>query len=118
MFSKIIRNDRSISRSTHTEGELYKLITVHGNTFELRYGYYEDCDRQNPLCEPIVIYPDFLKEPVYTDDGKPFVTAVQDACRYYLSETKRTPDSTCAECNCFMHCEDWLGICTHRKRQK
>ena len=28
------------------EGDLYRLIELHGKAFEIRYGYYEDIDRQ------------------------------------------------------------------------
>ncbi len=105
-------------KERHTEGELYKEIELWGRTFTLYYGYYEECDRQNPLCEPIVIYPDFLRDPIYTDDGEPFVTMVQDACGSFNGKTKRTPDTTCAECSCFHPGEDWFGICLCRLRKK
>ena len=100
-----------ISKKRNAEGDLYKTLEIHGRTFPLYYGYYEECDRQNPLCEPIVIYPDFLREPVYTDDGVPFVTIVQDACASFKGEAERTPDTTCAECSYFQSGEDWIGIC-------
>ena len=105
-------------KEVHTEGELYREIKLYGRTFTLYYGYYEECDRQNPLCKPIVIYPDFLREPVYTDNGEPFVTMVQDACRSYRGEMKRTQDTTCYECKYFQRGEDWIGICTHPKHRK
>ena len=117
MFSKLIRNDFPVADPPHKEGDLYKIITTHGKTFELRYGYYEECDRQSPLCEPIVIYPDFIKEPVYTDEGIPFVTVMQDACKSYRGETKRTPDTTCADCIYFRCGEDWIGICACTKNK-
>lgn len=104
-------------KERHKEGELYKAVELHGRTFILYYGYYEECDRQNPLCEPIVIYPDFKKQPVYTDGGEPFVTMMQDACKSYRGDTKRTPDTTCAECKYFQHCEDWFGVCVCPKNK-
>ena len=118
MFSKHIQNDLPLTDSTHKEGDLYKVITAYGKTFELRYGYYEDGDRLSLLCEPVVIYPDFLKEPVYTDDGAPFVTMVQDVCKNYKGETKRTPNTTCADCKYFQRGEDWFGICTCPRNKK
>ena len=42
------------------EGDLYRFIELHGKAFEIRYGYYEDIDRQY---DPMEIYPDFLKNP-------------------------------------------------------
>ena len=105
-------------KERRTEGELYKEVELYGRTFALYYGYYDECDRQNPLCEPIVIYPDFLKEPVYTEEGEPFVTMVQDACKSYRGETKRTPDTTCADCKYFERGEEWFGICLYPKNKR
>ena len=99
------------SESTPREGELYKVVTTFGKTFELRYGFYEERDRLSPLCDLAVIYPDFLKEPLSTDDGEPFVTMMQDACRHYKGNLKATPDITCAECQYFRRGEEWFGIC-------
>ena len=120
MLSKFFQSHISPPEVTHKEGELYKVVTTFGKTFELRYGYYEECDRQSPLCNPVVIYPDFTKAPIYTDDGTPFVTMVQDACKSYRGEAKRTPDTTCAECKYFERGEDWIGICKcpHNRERK
>lgn len=105
-------------KEKHAEGELYKRIELKGRTFALYYGYYEECDRQNPLCEPIVIYPDFQRAPVHTDSGEPFVTMMQDACDQYRGSERRTPDTTCAECGYFERGEEWFGICTCPKNKK
>ena len=115
MFSKLIQNDLPQQKTVPKEGDLYKVVNTYGRTFELRYGYYGERDRKY---DPDVIYPDFIKEPVYTDDGTPFVTMMQDACPYYKGEKKRTADSTCDECKYFGHGEDWFGICTCPKNKK
>ena len=107
-----------VSEKRHAEGELYKTLLIRGRTFTLYDGDYEECDRQNPLCEPIVIYPDFTREPVYTDGGEPFVTIVQDACDCFVGEGKRTPDTACADCYHFRRAEDWIGICTCTRNNK
>ena len=114
MFSKLIQNDLPQQKTVPKEGDLYKVVNTYGRTFELRYGYYGECDRKY---DPDVIYPDFIKEPVYTDDGTPFVTMVQDACSYFKGEKKRTADSTCDECKYFKHGDDWFGICTCPKNK-
>ena len=93
------------------EGDLYRIVTTFGKTFELRYGYYEEKDRQNPLCAPAIIYPDLAREPVYTEDGAPLVTMIQDACGHFRGEARQTADSTCAECRFFRQGEEWFGIC-------
>lgn len=97
--------------SVHSDGELYRIVTTFGKTFELRYGYYDERDRQSPLCAPAVIYPDFLKEPLYTASGEPFVTMMQDVCSHYYGDGPPTPDTTCAECRHFARGEEWFGIC-------
>ena len=119
MFSKLFQNDFSQSKVIPKEGEIYKVVHTFGKTFELRYGYYDDCDRRNPLVDsPVPIYPDFIREPVYTEERTPFVTVMQDACKNYSGETKRTSDTTCEDCQYFTHGEDWFGICTCVKNRK
>ncbi len=118
MFTTLFENENIQKEPEHKEGDLYKVITTFGKTFELRYGYYEECDRLSSLCKPVVIYPDFLAEPLYTDEGEPFVTMMQDACKNYKGEKKRTADTTCEECKYFKRGEDWFGICTCAKNKK
>ena len=118
MLGKLSQNAYPLTEETHKEGDLYKVITTYGKTFELRYGYYEECDRQNPLCKPVVIYPDFLKEPVYTEEGMPLVTMMQDACEKYIGKNEKTPDTSCADCQYFQRGEEWFGVCTCQKNKK
>lgn len=98
------------------EGDLYKRMTVRGRTFEIRYGYYEEIDRQSMYNTPIEIYPDFVKAPVYTDDGIPFVTAMQKKCENYDGEPD--DESTCFQCAHYEKCEELLGVCLCRERRK
>lgn len=106
------------SERAHKEGELYKIVTTFGETFELRYGYYDERDRQNPLCRPAVIYPDFIKEPLYTKDGRPFSTMMQGTCAHYAGVFQKTEDTTCAECRHFWRGEEWFGICRCEQNRK
>lgn len=99
----------------HKEGELYKTVEIQGKIFELYYGYYEARDRNNPLSEPMPIYPDFLKEPYYTDGGVPVVTMMQDACENY--EGDETEDIDCSRCRYFVHCAELFGICKCEKNR-
>ena len=92
------------------EGDLFKIIQIHGKTFEIRYGFYEECDRNNRFAEPIEIYPDFLKSPQFTDEGIPFITAIQNPCIHFSGQ--RDVNSTCEECAHYQHCEELLGLCT------
>lgn len=115
MFTTLLENKNLPKEPEHKEGELYKTVTTFGKTFELRYGYYGENDGKNPL---YVIYPDFVSNPLYTDNGEPFVTVIQDACKSYRGKNKKTPDTTCEECKFFRQGEDWFGICDCIKNRK
>ena len=117
MFTALFERDGVNREPEHKEGELYRVVMTFGKIFELRYGYYDDCDRQNPLCEPDIIYPDFTESPLYTDTGAPFVTMMQDACEHYKGAKKRTQDTTCEECKFFRRGEEWFGICVCEKNK-
>ncbi len=97
------------------EGDLYKTINVEGFGFDIYYGYYEDCDRQNPSVDPMPIYPDFMEKPQYTKSGFPFVTKMQSACEFYKGKDVKEKD--CAECRHYMHGAELLGVCTCYKRK-
>lgn len=97
------------------EGDVYAVVNTFGKTFELKYGYYDDKDRSGP---PDVIYPDFTKEPIYTESGEPLVTMMQDACTNYIGNVKCIDDATCGECKHFRRGEEWFGICRSLKRQR
>ena len=97
------------------EGALYKRVTLFGETFELRYGYYEERDRGGV---PDVLYPDFGATPFYTREGIPLATMMQDACPHFQGRGARTEDSTCGECAHFVRAEEWFGICTCHKNRR
>ncbi|MBE6629774.1 MAG: hypothetical protein E7624_02870 [Ruminococcaceae bacterium] len=95
------------------DGDLYKRITLHGVSFELRYGYYEEFERASG--EPIPIYPDFEKEPRYTAEGHPFVTAMQNACPHHHGAD---PEYGCHGCLYYKEGEELIGICTCEQRKQ
>ena len=97
------------------EGDLYKVITAHGKTFELYYGYYEEIDRHSKYNEPRELYPNFLENPVYTDDGVPFITAMQKTCKHFKGEVDE--DNTCYQCKYYEKCEELLGVCRCKERK-
>jgi len=98
------------------EGDLYKIIELHGKTFEIRYGFYEESDRLGQFAEPIEIYPDFLMHPLHTDGGIPFATAIQTPCDFFSG--KQDANSTCEDCAYYRHGKELLGICTCPNNQK
>jgi hypothetical protein len=109
MFTRIFEPE-----AAPKEGDLYKIIKLHGASFEIRYGYYEEIDRHN---EPMGIYPDFLKVPVYTDDGFPFVTHMQSPCDHYMKKGKDA-DKDCSTCAYMEQGDELIGICKCKKNQK
>ena len=95
------------------EGDIYSVVNVGGHSFTIRYGYYSETERG--VTEPIPIYPCFLTEPHYTEEGYPLVTRIQDPCEYYEAVDG---DGWCADC---IHCSsvrDEIGICRCDKKQK
>lgn len=96
------------------EGDLYKVIDLHGKTFEIRYGYYEEIDRKY---EPMEIYPDFLQNPVYTKDDYPFVTHMQEACRYFRRKSEE-PERDCGNCKYMERGEELIAVCRCPKNKK
>lgn len=93
----------------HSEGELYRILDAFGHSFEIRYGFYEDFERDNS--EPIPIYPDFLKEPRYTPDGSPFVTEMQDMCPHGCFKANGLTDECCGNCSHFRTGNELIGRC-------
>ena len=65
MFTSIFGIIPQVNEPEHKEGDLYKVITAYGRSFEIKYGYYEEIDRKNPNVEPMEIYPNFIEKPVY-----------------------------------------------------
>ncbi len=97
------------------EGELYKVYEVGGHTYEIRYGYYAENERGR--VEPLPIFPDFRKEPVYTADGYQLAALIHSACRYYKSD-KVKPENYCGDCNYYSDSKQEIAICKCKKRWK
>lgn len=116
MLTKLFPQNTLSQPPNCNEGDLFKRLQIEGREFEIYYGYYEDIERENPLVEPMPIYPDFLKEPQYTADGFPFVTKMQDACEHYKGNKEKFKE--CAECEYYKHCEDLIGVCTNLNRKE
>ena len=116
MINKLLGLDVEQQTPVPKEGDLFKIIQLYGKTFEIRYGFYEECDRYTRYAEPIEIYPNFIKEPQYTDDGMPFVTAVQTPCNNFCGN--KNENSTCEDCFCYQHGDELIGICTCLKNKR
>ena len=107
MYNKLLGISALPSGAPPKENDIYKVIKLRGKRFEIRYGYYEEIDR---AFEPVPIYPDFLKIPLYTDSGEPFVTLMQDACVSYESNG-RSNERDCGTCVYAERGDDLIGIC-------
>ena len=96
------------------EGEVYKVLSVGGREFVIRYGYYSEGDRL--LEDPMPIFPDFSVNPEYSDCGRPFVTRSQDACEHYHTADGSVGDGWCADCRFYINKNDEISLCQNRKR--
>ena len=115
MLTKVLTHDQ-VRPTTPKEGDLYKDVNISGKTFRLLYGYYESFERESPFNDPMPIYPDFTKDPHYTSEGIPIVTAMQNPCGYYKG--KHHEDRSCVDCHFFLKSEELFGLCgcPHRKQ--
>ena len=113
MFTKLVKIEAESKPPPPKEGDIFKIIEYMGRRFEIRYGYYEERDR---MFEPMAIYPNFTEDPVFTDDGTPFVTAMQSPCKSF--DGRRDENSTCGDCSYYQQCEELIGICTCPKNKK
>ena len=91
------------------EGDVYKLISISGQTFEIRYGFYSDSERE--LGEPIPIFPDFISMPQYDTNGRPYVTHIQDPCKHYDTGKNYAGDGWCADCIYFSDKDKEISVC-------
>lgn len=91
-------------------GDLYEIVELYGHRFEIRYGYYEEYERDHS--EPIPIYPLFKENPAYTKDGYPLATQMQEPCKEYKLRDKDVDNDRCADCIHFHSKNDnIIGIC-------
>lgn len=98
------------------EGDVHEVVSVGGHSFTIRYGYYDELERSST--DPIPIYPCFLTDPHYTEEGFPLITRIQDACEHYAAEHEGGGDGWCADC---LHCSGdhgEIGICQCIHRRK
>lgn len=100
--------------SAFKEGERYKTINVGGKTFEIKYGYYSEDERSSEFSEAIPIYPNFKENPVYSDEGMPIVTQMQDICEHYEGWSE---GDDCFGCKHYRHGDDLMGICKCEKNR-
>ena len=97
------------------EGEIYKVLTVQNKIFEIRYGYYDENERDR--VEPLPIFPDLKANPVFTSDGKRIVTAIQDPCKRYNPKNEKRSEKWCGDCIYYLNAVDEISICGCTEKQ-
>ncbi len=98
------------------EGNLYKTLNVLNKIFHIYYGYNSNSERE--LWDPSPIYPNFLKEPQYTDCGKPYTRADQDVCEHHSPKKNASGEMWCNDCKHFQQGEELIGVCKCEKRKR
>ena len=104
-----------MGRQKIKEGDVYGIFKIGEDTFEIRYGYYDENDRIGKYNDPIPIYPNFIKNPQYNSEGYPFVTEMQDICEHF--EGQLLVDICCG-CTHFKKGDDLIGICQCEKKRQ
>ncbi len=98
------------------EGDLYEVIEFCGKRYEIRYGYYEDYERDR--IEPVPIYPLFNENPEYSPGGYLIATRMQLPCQEYQLRDKNINNEECADCIYFECGENSkFGLCRCEKRR-
>ncbi len=97
------------------EGAVYETFNIGGHSIIVYYGFYDESDREMGGLVPIV--PDFLSNPLYTEDGYPLATQTQDSCLHYKVRSQEEGDGWCADCIHYSDENSLIGICKCRKRK-
>ena len=97
------------------DGDLYRTVVIDGVEFRILYGYISEGERERGWA-PYPVYPDFLREPRYTEGGWAFATAFQDVCSHYAPTA--SGEVWCGNCLYFDKRDKCIGICTHSARRK
>ncbi len=103
------------------EGDLYLIMDVEGVVLEIFYGYYHP-ESERGVIDPMPIFPDFQKTPMFTKEGFPLVNADQLICQHFHPKPSIS-ESDEGWCNDCLHIELYdvcLGVCRckyNRKRE-
>ncbi len=92
------------------EGDLYKLIVIEDKSFEIRYGYNADYERENNG-EPIPVLPDLTKELHYSQSGKRIVTFVQSPCIHFEMRCSNNDNDCCGDCSYYANNKEMIAPC-------
>lgn len=99
------------------DGTLYKTVEIDGVRFDIYYGFYNEREKELGY-EPTPIYPDFDKNPQYTNSGLPIVAVYTDLCPHFQPLPKTIELDGCVNCIYFDKKEDYIGLCTCDSRRR
>ena len=102
-----------------SEGELFCELVVDGQHFEIRYGYYEDYERDSG--DPIPIYPDLYTKPVWGESGCRIVSAIQQSCDSFTPKCDGCEmEDDCGFCKYYKEktAGDMIGICQSENNKR
>ena len=91
------------------EDDIYEVLSADGGTFEIRYGYYEDFERDGS--EPIPIYPDLTKTVIFGASGKRIVTHMQEPCSYFRPVSDDGAEQCCGCCQFYPNNMQMVNAC-------
>ena len=94
------------------EGDIYKVIQVKDKTFEIKYGYYEEFERNS--IDPVPIFPDLSENPVYTACGYKIVTQMQDPCKHFELKSEIFSEQWCGSCKYYEDERCMISVCKYK----
>ncbi len=91
------------------EGTLYKRLKIKNISFDIFYGYNSETEREK--WGPVPVFPDLVKNEVFTETGERIVRADQDICHLYSPKKSVSGENWCNDCKYYSHGEEIIGIC-------
>lgn len=93
--------------------EKTKTYHVEGATLTIPLRYDKKSGRY------MEVYPDFIKDPVYTPGGHPIMLTLEDACAFGEKKDANEALVDCGSCRFYRQLPNALiGVCGHEKKRK
>lgn len=89
-----------------------KKYDVEGAVLTIPLRYDENAGRY------MEVYPDFIKDPVYTPEGHPIMLTLEDACAFGEKKNANEPLVDCGSCRFYRQMQNTLiGVCGCEKKR-
>ncbi len=105
----------SADKKNIREGDLYDTIIVDGRVFEIKYGFYEEFERNSG--DPFPIFPDLNKNAEYTKDGYRIITQMQEPCEDFEIKSEDFSERVCGGCIYFGDNNKLIDICKNGRQK-